>query len=93
VTVSFTAGALADLDQILAYTREHHAFQLPKLEERIDAVIARIERRPRSAPALRDRRNVRVVQLIRYPFKVYFREVSGGIEVLHIYHTSRNAPL
>jgi plasmid stabilization system protein ParE len=93
VTVSFTAGALADLDQILAYTREHHAFQLSKLEERIHAVIARIERRPRSAPALRDRRNVRAVPLIRYPFKIYFREVSGGIETLHIYHTSRNAPL
>ena len=93
MTVSFTAGARADLDHILAYTRERYALQVvTELKERIDAVIARIERRPGSAPALKARRGVRVVPLIRYPFKIYFREVPGGIEILHIYHTSRNVP-
>jgi hypothetical protein len=55
-------------------------------------VIARIERRPRSAPALLQHRDVRIVPLIRFPFKILFREIPGGVEILHIYHMARNVP-
>jgi plasmid stabilization system protein ParE len=90
VTVSFTASARADLDDILAHTRRHYPLQLPDLEERFQRVIARIEWRPQSAPAVKSRRGVRVVPLIRYPFKIFFREIPDGVEILQIYHTARN---
>lgn len=92
MTVVFTQGARADLDDILAYTRHHYPRQLAELEQRFNAVIARIERRPRSAPALQQRRDVQIVPLIRYPFKILFRETLHGVEILHIYHSARNMP-
>ena len=92
MTIVFTAGARADLDNILAYTKRYHPRQLSKLEERIKNVIARVERRPRSATAVTQRSEVRVVLLIRYPFKIFFREIPGGVEILHIYHTARDLP-
>jgi plasmid stabilization system protein ParE len=89
VTVIFTAGARADLDDILAYTKDNFPGQLQKLEDRIKQVIARIERYPKSAPALTQHRTVRVVPLIRYPFRIFYREISDGIEILHIHHAAR----
>ena len=91
MTVVFTAPARADLDEILAYTKLNHPFQLAKLEARIRDVIARIERFPQNAKLVSQRRGVRVVPLIRYPFRVFYREIDGGIEILHIHHVVRDS--
>ncbi|MEI9886363.1 MAG: type II toxin-antitoxin system RelE/ParE family toxin [Rhizomicrobium sp.] len=92
MTVIFTAGARADLEEIQAYTRQHYPAQLPELEKRISAVIARIERRPKSAPLASGYPGVGTVLLLRYPFKIFYREISGGVQILYIRHTSRSAP-
>jgi len=93
VTVVFTQGARADLDDILAYTQRYFPRQLTELEQRFGAVIARIERHPKSAPALLQHRDVRIVPLVRFPFKILFREIPNGVEILHVHHSARNVPL
>jgi plasmid stabilization system protein ParE len=92
VTVVFTAEAQRDLDDILAYTKQHHAGQFSKLEDRFMVVFGRLERHPKSAPELIRRRGVRVASLTRYPFRVFYREIIDGVEILYIRHTARKAP-
>jgi len=87
--VVWTEAARADLDEILGYTKLHFPAQLAALERRIKAVIERVSDMPESARMVLDRRNVRVVPLIRYPFKLYYRVMRDRIEILHIHHTAR----
>lgn len=87
--VLWTEAALADLDNILAYTGVHFPARADALERRIRSVIARVAARPESARAVRERPGVRVVPLLRYPFKIFYRIAGDHIEILHLHHTSR----
>jgi plasmid stabilization system protein ParE len=90
--VHWTEAARADLDDILAYTAAHFPSSLVPLETRIRAVTDRVAARPYSAQSVSNRPGVRVVPLIRYPFRIYYRIVRDRIEILHVHHTSRRAP-
>jgi plasmid stabilization system protein ParE len=87
--VVWTEAARADLDDILSYTKEHFPAQLEALERRIKAVVERVVYMPESARSVVGRRNVRVVPLIRYPFKLYYRVEDDQLQILHIHHTAR----
>ncbi|HEY4125453.1 MAG TPA: type II toxin-antitoxin system RelE/ParE family toxin [Rhizomicrobium sp.] len=89
MTVVFTAAANADLDNILAYTKQNFPNQLPHLEARMREVIAGIERRPLSTRAVSQRLGVRVVPLLRFPFVIFYRQIDAGIEILHIQHVAQ----
>lgn len=91
MNVTFTEAARTDLDELLAYTKEHYPSVVPKLEQRIHQVIARVARQPESARAVQGRPGVRVVPLLRYPFKIFYRATADGIEILHIHHTARDS--
>jgi plasmid stabilization system protein ParE len=86
----WTAAALADLDDILAYTAENYPALLAPVELRIRAVVERIGRHPESARRLEQRSEVRVVPVLRYPFRIFYRVAAVEIEILHIHHTSRD---
>lgn len=88
--VVFTSAALADLDDVLSYTSEHYPLLVHSVERRIRAVIARIEQWPESAREVEQRPGIRVVPLIRYPFKIFYRVAGSRIEILHIHHTARD---
>ena len=88
----FTAPALADLDEILAYTAEHYPASLTAFRNRMDAVLERIRMYPQSGRLLDNAPGVRVVPLIRFPFRIFYREGASRIEVLHIHHTARKSP-
>ena len=87
--VVFTQAALADLDEILEFTALNYPALVGPLEQRIRAVVARIARWPESGRAVPERAAVRVVPLIRFPFRVFYRIRGDGIEILHIHHSSR----
>lgn len=89
--VHLTAAALADLDGILDYTRTHFPTQAAPLEQRLRAVFERIGANPHGARRI-GRSAVRVVLLIRYPFKVFYQVQNDRAEVLHIFHAAREEP-
>lgn len=89
--VTFTDAARIDLDELLAYTKQHYPSVVPALERRIHIVIARVARRPESARTVQGRPGVRVVPLLRYPYKIFYRPTGEGIEILHIHHTARDS--
>jgi toxin ParE1/3/4 len=90
--VVFTETALADLDDILEYTAENYPSLVSAVESRIRAVIERISIWPLSARQLLERPDVRVVPLIRYPYRIFYRISGDRAEILHIHHASRDLP-
>jgi plasmid stabilization system protein ParE len=85
----FTAAALADLEDIIAYTKQNFPRSAVSLERRIRDVIARIETWPHSGREVAERPGVRVVPLIRYPFRIFYISLEQEIHILHIHHAAR----
>ena len=84
-----TDAAQADLNEIIDYTLENFPGSAASLERRIRFVISRIEAWPENARLVPEREGVRVVPVIRYPFRIFYRVLSDRIEILHIHHTAR----
>ena len=90
--VVYTDEALRDLDEILDYIASHYPTISASFEMRLRTVVARIGEFPESAQQVEERPGVRVVPLIRYPYKVFYRVASQAVEILYIHHASRLQP-
>ncbi len=86
---AFTAAALADLDEILAYIAENYPALVARIERRIRDAISHIEEYPLNARMLTGQPSLRVVPLIRYPYKIFYRIAEERIDILHIHHAAR----
>ena len=89
MAVIFTASTNADLDDIFAYTAQNYPGQLLALQSRIREVTSKIEAWPQNAGLVEQRPGVRVVPLLRFPFRIFYRQTDAGIEILHIHHVAR----
>jgi toxin ParE1/3/4 len=78
--VVYTDEAIENLVGILSYTASHYPTVYDALLVRLRTVIARIGQWPDSAAEVVGRPGVRVVPLIRYPFKVFYRITGEAIE-------------
>jgi plasmid stabilization system protein ParE len=86
----YSRRALADLDQILAwYSANASPAMAEAIEQRLDDVVDRICSAPESAPRLSQRSQVRVVAVVRYPFRIFYRIREDTVDILHVRHTSR----
>ena len=90
--VVFTGRALGDLDEILAYIQTTYPTAFAGFEARMSATLQRIGHWPESAEQVADRPGVRVVPLIRYPYKIFYRVTPEAVEILHIHHAARREP-
>src|ERR1700685_4474598 len=89
--VEFTNRAVGDLRKISAQSRnEFGASVAAALELRIRKVVEQIGDAPESAPRVEQRPGMRVLPLVHYPFKIFYRIVDGDtVRILHIRHTAR----
>ena len=87
--VIYTEPALEDLDAIRRYLAANYPALAVAVEKRMRAVVARIARWLESARRVEERPAVRVVPLIRYPYKVFYRITEEGVEIIHIHHAAR----
>jgi toxin ParE1/3/4 len=90
--VVLSEAALADLDAVLAYTATHYPTRTAAVENRIRATLARLARWPHSGREVDERPGVRVVALVRFPYKVFYRIADGAVEILHVHHVARETP-
>jgi toxin ParE1/3/4 len=90
--VVYTDEALDNLDGILAFIASHYPTISAAFEKRLRTVIARIGAWPESAEEVAERPGVRVVPVIRYPYKVFYRVTNEAVEILYIHHAARQAP-
>jgi toxin ParE1/3/4 len=88
--VVYSPRAIRDLEHIAAYYRSvADPTIVAAISERIEHVVNRIAQRPHSAPPVVDRRDVRAVLVLRYPYKIFYRLRDDVVQILHIRHTAR----
>ena len=86
----YSRRALADLDEIATYYSASASPAIAQsIERRLGDVIDRICRVPEAAPRVSQRSQVRVVAVVRYPFRIFYRLRDDTVDILHIRHTSR----
>ncbi len=90
--VVYTIEAVTDLDGILNYIANHYPAISNAFESRLHPVVARIARWPESAQEVAERPGVRVVPLMRYPYKIFYRVSNETVQILYIHHTAREEP-
>src|SRR5436305_1688289 len=90
--VVYTAEALHDLDEILAFIRSNYPAVVSSFITRLRSIEQRVGEWSESAEEVAQRPGVRVVPFIRYPFKLFYRVGDEAVEVLHIHHTARLDP-
>lgn len=90
MTVEYTRHAVADLQKVAADSAAFGASVAAALEVRFRELVNRIANNPELGARVADRPGVRVVPLIRYPYKVFYRILTdGGVRILHVRHTAR----
>lgn len=89
----FTEAASRDLDIIVAFIDINYPGSVSAFEQRLRQSLTRIERWPERAQIAVSHTGVRMVPLIRYPYKIFYRIGSDAIEILHIHHAARLEPL
>ena len=90
--IVFTEEALRDLDAILDFIAAHYPAIASSFQQRLRTVLQRIGKWPKSAEEVEQRPGVRMVPLIRYPYKIFYQTTNDTVEILHVHHTSRQSP-
>jgi len=87
--VVFTTEAAEDLEMILEGMEHYYPKAILPFRQRVRSVVTRIGTWPLSAQEVAERPGVRVVPLVRYPYKVFYRIDGDSVEILHIAHAAR----
>jgi toxin ParE1/3/4 len=88
--VVYTDDASEDLDRILAYIASNYPAVYDAFLIRLRSVIARISMWPDSSQEVAERPGVRVVPLLRYPYKVFYRNTGEVVEIMYIHHAAQD---
>jgi toxin ParE1/3/4 len=90
VKLVYSRQALADLNEIATYYSASASPAIAaSIERRLIDVIDRICRAPEAAPRVSQRSDVRVVAVVRYPFRIFYRVRADNVNILYVRHTSR----
>jgi toxin ParE1/3/4 len=88
--VRYTPEAFSDRESILEYLRERSPGGARKVAAIIREAVAQLGEQPHSGYRT-DNPEVRVMFVVRYPYKIFYRVRDDVVEILHIRHTSRRA--
>lgn len=88
--VEYSKRAISDIRQIAAYySRSGNPVVAERIVARIQEVVTQITGSPLSGRSVVQRPGVRVVLLINYRYKIFYRVAGDTIRIIHIRHTSR----
>lgn len=88
--VEYARRAVADLLKIATDSAAFGPVISAGIESRLRDVVARIAENPEIGARIVDRPAVRVMPLIRYPYKIFYRLIDDDVvRILHIRHTAR----
>ena len=88
--IAYSKRAVADIRRIAAESqRAFGSKPAEALGARIRATIEQLSREPYTGHELKQKSDVYVFTLVRYPFKIFYRVFNGGIRIQHVRHTSR----
>jgi len=87
--VEYSRRAIDDLRKAAEESRAFGVAVAESVELRFREIIGRIAEHPEAAAPVIERPGMRVIPLIRYPYKIFYRVFEDRIRILHIRHTSR----
>jgi plasmid stabilization system protein ParE len=82
-------STIADLRKIAGNSRAYGDEVAVAVDSKIRTIIARIAQHPKAAEDVAERPGMRVVPLIRYPYKIFYRVLKDRVRILHIRHMAR----
>jgi addiction module RelE/StbE family toxin len=85
--VRYTPEAFSDRERIIEYLRDRSPGGARNVATSIRDAVAQLREHPLSGYRTDDP-EVRVLFIVRYPYKIFYR-VRETVEILHIRHTSR----
>jgi toxin ParE1/3/4 len=88
--VRYTPEAFSDRERILEYLAERSPGGARNVAASISDAVAQLGDQPNSGYRT-DNPEVRVMFVVRYPYKIFYRIRETAVEILHIRHTSRRA--
>jgi plasmid stabilization system protein ParE len=88
MSVRYTPRAFGDLESVRSYVAQHNPAAAGRVIALIERMVARLADFP-EAGQRSDEFDARVISSARYPYRVYYRIVSGEVIILHIRHTAR----
>lgn len=90
--IVYTDDARRDLRRILRFIAAKYPTAYGPFEKRLQASMRRVEQWPESAQSVAGRPGIRVVPLVRYPYKIFYRVSGDAVEILYIHHAARRDP-
>ncbi len=88
--IEYSKRAITDLQKIAAYyDRSGNSAVAERIAARIQEVVVQITGSPLSGRSVVQRPGVRVVLLLGYRYKIFYRVAGETIRIIHIRHTSR----
>jgi addiction module RelE/StbE family toxin len=91
MSVRYTRDALRDLDQISAYLARHNVSAATDFLASIEAIVARLERFPRSAPET-EMKGVRSTPMLHLPYIVFYSVEDHSITIHYVRHAAKLHP-
>jgi toxin ParE1/3/4 len=88
--VRYTPEAFSDRQRILQYLKARSVIGSRNVAASIREAVAQLGDQPHSGYRT-DNPEVRVMFVVRYPYKIFYRVRDDVVEILHIRHTSRRA--
>jgi toxin ParE1/3/4 len=88
--VRYTPEAFSDRERIVEYLKERSESGARNVAASIREAVAQLAHQPDSGYRT-DNPEVRVLFVVRYPYKIFYRVRDDAVEILHIRHTSRRA--
>lgn len=91
MSVRYTARALGQLAEIFDYIAQDNPRAAHAVQMRIKLSIERLEDFP-FAGRITDRPGVRVLTVVRYPYRIFYRTYGAGeVLILRILHAARDS--
>jgi len=87
--VEYSRRATTDLRKVSADSRAFGDSVAAAVERRIYEIISGVTDHPEAFAQVVERPGMRVVPLVRYPYKIFYRILEDRIRILHIRDTSR----
>jgi plasmid stabilization system protein ParE len=91
--VRWSRTALAELDGIFLYIYERNRSAATSVTKRVEELASLLGEFP-FIGHLTDEGDVRILQVVRYPFAIFYTidGAAGEVVILHVHHTAQAPP-
>ena len=87
--IIFSSRAEDDLESIIEFLLDNYPSVYTSFVLRMDVVFRKILEWPRIATRVVGQKDIHVIPMVRYPYKIFYKVTPDGIEILQVSHDAR----